>query len=370
MSGTGPNFDKSNATLVVEHIPEDKLDETSIKDFFGTFGTVTEVNVQSYKKLATVKFERWDMAKKAYDSPAPIFDNRFVKVFWFKPDPNRATPVAASPSAGGRVKAQSPPPQLSKLADEGDIDMEDFKRKSEEAQKAHEAKMARKKVHEEALKELERKKEELLKMEQEQKRILMEKLAKRKAVSGAAVSPPPGAAATTEAPNGSSTTPAQTPPPGQTAASTTTTTSTTTAAAAAPSADTETVALRAQLEALEEEAKFLGIDQASETGSFRGRGSFRSRATTFRGAGLGRGVVRGGGYTSAYVPPGAGKPYVTGYRGRGGAVPVWGRGGATMKLDNRPKKVAVGGVDGIGGGERNEALRQYLLVSTLLLSFT
>ena len=362
ISGTGPNYDKSNSTLVVEHIPEEKLDESSIRAFFGTFGTVVEVTLQPWKKFATVKFERWDMAKKAYDSPAPIFDNRFVKVFWYKPqaEANATTQLPVAGGGGNSRVGGSPPPQLSKLADEEVmLDLEEFKRKTEEAQKAHEEKMKKKKEHEERMKELERKKGELLKMEMEQKRILMEKLAKRKfprvtgGAAGKATAIAPSVREETIHPtttNGAAITSpetGQTPPELQSLAS----------VAPPSSANLDTEALRAQLEALEAEAKSLGIDHPADpystSYSARGRGTFRARAGSFRGA------TRGVSYHSPYVPPGAGKPYVSGYRGRGVANASKGRGGA-MRLDNRPKRVSVrfGVVEGA-----DEALRQYLLVN-------
>ena len=366
IAGTGPNYDKSNSTLVVEHIPEDKLDESSIKTFFSQFGAVVEVSVQSWKKLATVKFERWDGAKRAYDSPAPIFDNRFVKVFWYKPSVDASARIA-SPSVvsgvgggipGGSRAGGSPPPQLSKLADEEEpLDMEEFKRKTEEAQKAHEEKMKKKKEHEEKMRELEKKKEELLKMEMEQKRILMEKLAKRKA---GVVAVPATATAATPAVES----------PAKTASPVNETTDSAAAqamdaqslpqptakvTAAPPATDAETEALRAQLEALEAEAKSLGLDhsQADPNAPYypsRGRGAFRARAA-FRGASR-------GGYHSPYIPPGAGKPYIPGYRGRGGSLAARGRGGA-MRLDNRTRRVSVKLPE--EGGD--EALREYLFVS-------
>ena len=362
ISGTGPNYDKSNSTLVVEHIPEEKLDESSIRAFFEAFGTVVEVTLQPWKKLATVKFERWDMAKKAYDSPAPIFDNRFVKVFWYKPQAEASASTQSPVAAGGtnsRVGG-SPPPQLSKLADEEVmLDLEEFKRKTDEAQKAHEEKMKKKKEHEERMKDLERKKGELLKMEMEQKRILMEKLAKRKVsrVIGAAAGkegPPmviePSIKEATTTTNGAATASlekGQSSPDLQSFPS----------VALSTSANLDTEALRAQLEALEAEAKSLGIDHPvdpySTSYSARGRGTLRARAGSFRGA------TRGGAYHPTYVPPGAGKPYVSGYRGRGVVTASRGRGGA-MRLDNRPKRVSVRFRDVEGA---DEALRQYLLVN-------
>lgn len=361
ISGTGPSYDKSNSTLVVEHIPEDKLDENSIKTFFGQFGAVVEVGVQPWKKLATVKFDRWDGAKKAYDSPAPIFDNRFVKVFWHKPSVDVGARIT-SPSAGGAgggvsggVRAGgSPPPQLSKLADEEEpLDMEEFKRKTEEAQKAHEEKMKKKKEHEEKMKELEKMKEELLKMEMEQKRILMEKLAKRKT---GAVATTAGAPAAKEESPAKAASPAKEVANGTVAKITDAQSSpqlAATAAVAPPATDAETEALRAQLEALEAEAKSLGLDQSQADPSApyypsRGRGAFRARAA-FRGASRGS-------YHASYVPPGAGKPYIPGYRGR--ASVTRGRGGA-MRLDNRTRRVSVKLPE--EGGD--EALREYLFVS-------
>ena len=371
MSSTGPNFDKSNTTLVVEHIPEDKLDETSVTEFFSAFGPVSEVSINKYRKLATIKFERWDQAKKAYDSPAAIFDNRFVKVFWQKQDPMSqqlpSRPSNVTPGSVVPARGKSPPPQLSKLADEGEIDMEEFKRKSEEAQKAYEAKVARKKLHEEATKELERKKEELLRMEKEQKRILMAKLAKRKsvvakkpAVVANSAKAEEGAAGTVNGSSSTKTAEAADASQGEqvtapTIATLNPTTTTTTSAAT----DTETEALRAQLEALEAEAKSLGIDQtwydpssADATTSYRGRGRglpFRGGTPrVFRGA-----ASRGrGGYHSPYVPPGTGAPYFRGGRGRGGGA---------MRLDNRTKRVSVAVKGGMDAEGRDEALRQYLL---------
>ena len=320
ISGTGPSYDRSNSTLVVEHIPDDKLDETIIKEFFGEFGTVTGVELVRQKHLAMVKFERWDMARKAYDSPAPIFDNRFIKVFWLKsnPDQNGASSKPAEPT-------EAPP----KLADEMEINMEGFKRKQEEAQRAHDAKRAKKKANEDAAKELERRKEELLKMQLEERRKLEEKLAKKKA--GASASPPSG-----------------TGPPASDAAG------------SVKSKDdaATTAALKAQLQALEEEARALGIDNHAgedpfDLSGFRGRG--RARGFASRG-------VRGGYFPrgrAAYVPPyGA-------YRGRGAFAMARGRGG-TLKLDNRTRKVTVSAAD--LRGSKDEEFRHYLMVGTSALT--
>ncbi|RPB01210.1 hypothetical protein L873DRAFT_1842571 [Choiromyces venosus 120613-1] len=309
LSGTGPSYDRSNTTLVVEHIPDDKLEESAIKAFFSEFGNVLKVDVTPNKQLATVKFERWDMARKAYDSPAPIFDNRFVKVFWYKPNAEQNGTAAVAAAAASKQKEPSP------VADEMEIDMEEFKKKQEEAQKAHEAKMLKKKANEEAAKELERRKEELQRMQLEEKRKLEEKLAKKLARSAATSASPPASG------------PSPAPEDAKAAI---------------------TAALEAQLRSLEAEAQSLGIEGsdsgAPEYGTYRGRGRGRF---PFR--------ARGG-----YVPRGRGAyvPTYGSYRGRGAFPAARGRGG-TLKLDNRTRKVTVSAADLRGG--KDEEFRHYLM---------
>lgn len=314
ISGMGPSYDRSNMTLVVEHIPDDKLTESAIREFFASFGTVTAVEVQPSKRLATVAFERWSMAKKAYDSPAPIFDNRFVKVFWHKPDSTAAPAPVLVPKPADN--------------DDEEMDMEDFKRRQEDAQRAYEAKMAKKKANEEAAKELEKRTQELLALQMEEKRKLMEKLSRKIAGrSASAGSPPPQAkSASPPAANGDK-----------------------------PKDEAMTAALKAQLEALEAEARALGIE--GNTGEEFDLAGFRGR-----GRGRGRFAPRGRG---GYVPRGRGAPYTPygGYRGRGGFQPARGRGG-TLKLDNRPRKVAISAPD--LKGEKDEDFRHYLMVGLFL----
>ncbi|KAH8698187.1 hypothetical protein GQ44DRAFT_84725 [Phaeosphaeriaceae sp. PMI808] len=82
----GPSFDRTNMTLVVEQIPEVEFSEDNIRGFFSQFGTIVEIQMQAYKSLAIIKFEDHTAASKAYNSPKAVFDNRFVKVYWYKQD--------------------------------------------------------------------------------------------------------------------------------------------------------------------------------------------------------------------------------------------------------------------------------------------
>jgi RNA-binding protein 26 len=328
----GPNQDRSITTVVVENIPEDKFQEETVRKFFSAFGNIQDVQMQGYKRLALVKYDDWASAKRAYDSPKVIFDNRFVKVYWYKPESVPKPPV----STNGTVKAGSPTP--SKKASEGEmeIDMEDFKRRQEEAQRAHEEKMRKKKETEDAKKELEKRREELLRNQAEEKRRLMERLAAKTASGEAAASKSPSAPGTPGAEIGIN---------GATANGG--------AEGKQVKASSQTEALRAQLAALEAEARSLGIDSTlSEDG------------WSARGRGRGRGAFRGRG---SYAPRGYGgyDSFRGGYRGRGGPFAARGRGGA-MKLDNRTKKVAVSGIS--FDSNKDESLRQYLLVRSFLSS--
>ncbi|KAI5781448.1 hypothetical protein EDC01DRAFT_238266 [Geopyxis carbonaria] len=326
-SATGPSFDRANVKLVIENVPEDKLTEGSMKEFFSKFGNVTDVEIHQHKNFAILKFEQWEMAKAAYDSPAPIFDNRFVKVFWHRPS-DASSSTSPSPMEARAKRFGSPgksadhhhshhyqqPPR----EEEMEIDIEEVKRKQEELQKAHEEKMARKKKNEEAAAALQKMKDDLMARQAEEKRKLYEKLAKKHAAAASAKSASP----VTDA-SGAAGSPAP----------------------ELSKSDSMTAALKAQLEALEAEAQALGIDanqsaaadDAFDLAGFRGRGA-RGRgrfATRARGAYRGR-----GGYDASAA------------RGRG-------RGAPTMKLDNRTRRVTVTAPD--LKGDREEDFRHYLI---------
>lgn len=292
-SSAGPNEDTTITTIVVEQIPEDKLSEESVREFFSQFGEIVDVSLQPHRKLALITYDSHASAKRAWSSPKVIFDNRFVKVYWYRPKPERNNEQRPGEAAEGPA-----------------FDPEEFQRQQEEAQKAHEEKMQKRKETEEAKQALEQQRDELLKKQQEEKERLLQRL-KEKGISNG-----------TGAEDGQA------------------------ESAADENVSEQTKQLRAQLASLEAEAKTLGIDpnQAPSYG-YRGRGrgfpSYRGR---------GGFAPRGRGYDPSYRG---------GYRGRGA---FRGRGGGVLRLDNRPRRIAV---SGINNSEKDEAFRQYLIVSTL-----
>ena len=307
-SQAGPNFDQSNTTIVVEQIPEEKFDQQSVRDFFSAFGSIEDIDMRPYKHLAIVKFGDYWAARRAYESPKVIFDNRFVKVYWYKPE-NLPT------SRDGLDNVQ---PSTPVKEDAPAFDKEEFERNATAAQRKLEEKKSLMKETEAKRKVLEQQTEELVRKQAEEKRKLMEKLASK----GAPESKSPKSIA-----NGSLS-------------------QTNGTDHKSDGASAQTKALRAQVAALEAEARSLGLDTALTESPWpsRGRG---------RGGGRGRGSYRGwegfagreGSFDSARGSS----------RGRGSFFS--GRG---YNLDNRTKKVSVSGVD--MSDTKDEALRQHLLV--------
>lgn len=188
------------------------------------------------------------------------------------------------------------------------FNQEEFEKQQQEAQKSHEERMKKRQEAEEAKQALERQRDELMKKQQEEKSRLLQRLG---------VAPSNGSEGAEEDSS---------------------------MQVEDENVSDETKKLRAQLAALEAEAQTLGLDANADAsfgrGGYRGRGGFR-----------GRGGYRGRG---TYDPS-----YRGGYRGRGGFAPR-GRGGV-LRLDNRPRRVAVSGVS--LHSEKDEALRQHLMVS-------
>lgn len=318
-SMAGPNRDRSNTTIVIESIPEDHFTEDAVRHFFSEFGTIAEVTMQPYKRLAIVKYEDFDSATRAWKSPKTIFDNRFVKVYWYKPDSHKQR---GDDFANGNSTMADASNGAAK-GDEDMIDMVEFTAKQAEAQKAYEDKMKKLKDAEAQREEVERK----LREQADERRELMQKLAaKTKGKDGELTESGDGLSIDEQ--DGAA-----------------------------------TDALKAKLAALEAEAASIGLDPLDPSDSAP------DYAYGFRGRG--RGTYRGrGGY--ALRGRGGYDPSRGGYRGRGNHFAANGRGGV-MRWDNRPKRVnvALTPLEEAAGweGEKDEALRSYLFVRFGCLCF-
>ncbi|KAI1276179.1 hypothetical protein F5Y07DRAFT_367426 [Xylaria sp. FL0933] len=310
-AANGPNYDKTKTAIVVQNIPSENFTEDQVRGYFSQFGNIVDVSMQHQNRLATIKFDSWEAANAAWSSPKVIFDNRFVKVFWYKEEGSDETTLNGKPvknGVNGHLDGSAP-------ADESnttnpDFDMEEFHRKQLEAQKIYDEKLKKRQEIESKLQEIEERQKALREQQAEARRLLQEKLKANGTKDGSSL--------TAEI-------------------------STTEDGDKKPSAQTE--ALRARLAALEKEASQLGIDpdeHHDDNTSWIPRGRGHSRGYRGRGAFAPR-AVRGG----------------HGYRGRGGTIESRHAAYAAYSLDNRPKVVALSGVD-FTIPENDEALRQYL----------
>ncbi|KAJ4012867.1 hypothetical protein NW752_006138 [Fusarium irregulare] len=288
-SADGPNYDRTKSTIVVENIPEENFDDEQVREFFSQFGKILEISMQPYKHLAIVKYDKWGSANAAYQSPKVIFDNRFVKVFWYKTKTDELPPSA--PIQGANWSDDPMATEEDEL--EPEIDMEEFQRKQEEEQKKHQEREAKRAEIEQKRQEIEKQQHELLARHREENEKLQARLADLQGGQG----------------DGSS---------------------------------SGTNMLRAKLAALEQEAKLLGLDPNAEeeaSSSWPPRGGYRGRAG-YRGRG--------------FAPRGRGS-----YRGRGGGGNMHAA-YAQYSIDNRPKKIAIKGVD-FSAPDKDEMLRHFLL---------
>ena len=312
-SYNGPNHDHSITTIVVEQIPEEHFDEQAVRGFFSTFGSIGEVTMQPYKRLAIVKYDDYGSARRAYDSPKVIFDNRFVKVYWYKPENADAAGVPANGDT-------SKPSVDVSGGEEQSYDKQKFERDTMAAQKRLDEKKSLLRETEAKRQALEKQREDLARRQADEKRKLMEKLAAKGNLKDMDIdSSSPSSELTKLSTNGSG--------DGKVSA--------------------QTKALRAQVAALEAEARSLGLDSVLTEDPYAYRG---------RGRGRGRGSYRGweafGGRGTSFDSSRGG------FRGRGGYR--GGRGSSFYNLDNRTRKVGVTGIT--FDIDKDEALRQYLLV--------
>ena len=317
-SHSGPNHDHNVTTIVVEQIPEEYFDEQTVRSFFSTFGSISEVTMQPYKRLALVKYDDYGAARQAYDSPKVIFDNRFVKVYWYKPE------NANTPSLSTNGDASKPSVDASG-AEEQSYDKEKFERDAMAAQKRLDEKKSLMRETEAKRQALEKQREDLARRQADEKKKLMEKLAAKGRQKEGLEPSSPSTEVAKPSTNGSDD--------------------------GAVSAQTK--ALRAQVAALEAEARSLGLDSVltEDPWAYRGRGRGRGRGS-YRGWEAFGG--RGTSYDSIRGSP----------RGRGGFR--GGRATSVYNLDNRTKKVGVVGI--AFDMDKDEALRQYLLVSGPIIS--
>ena len=292
------------ATIFVEYIPPERCQEDAVREFFSQYGNVLQVEVNHRRRTALVKYGDHAAAKTAFESPKVVFDNRFVRVRWFRPDMahhfGHAQPVT--------------PPSGTALTDDGQ-----FQRHQEEKQRAYEERSKTRQAMDDAKKDIRSRRERMTKEREE----LMRKLA---AAEGHHLSES----------SESSARPAST------------------AGLGKDGTDPKIQALRDQLAQMQAEAKSLGIDHPdtpSHTSDHRAGSLSHGRSSGPPGR-------RGGGGGGGYSFRGRGGHWI----GSRAIAPgfVRGRDPSVRKIDHRPKNIAVSGVDFDADGTKEESLRSYL----------
>ncbi|XP_059151485.1 RNA-binding protein 26-like [Physella acuta] len=81
-------YKTGNLTLEVRKIPPEFNNIAKLNEHFGKFGNLTNIQVkyQNDQGAALISFSNNGEATAAYRSPEPVFNNRFIKLFWHNPE--------------------------------------------------------------------------------------------------------------------------------------------------------------------------------------------------------------------------------------------------------------------------------------------
>ncbi|KAF2221020.1 hypothetical protein BDZ85DRAFT_320993 [Elsinoe ampelina] len=327
-SSAAPESDSK--AIVVEQIPAEHFNEESVRDFFSEFGMIEDVEMQEVRKLAIVKYTDHEGARSAFKSPKVVFDNRFVKVYWYHPEAleqqnghgHRGGRGRGRGGMNGERKHRNSDTNMSEPNLEDQIDPVEFRKQQEGAQQRFEELKAAKARREEL--------EAKMAAQASERAALLQKLAEKTKTE-------------TPNPNNPSTNGADIHGIGLSTAST----------PAPPSTSSQTDALKAKLAALEAEARSIGINPDIPAPN--------STYQDFAPRGRGRGFVPRGGFHGR-----GGYPHRGGWRGRGAYGGL--QGGAVKRLDNRPRGFSVVFEQGKKYEDMQEGLRQYLLFSDQIQS--
>ncbi|KAF7732821.1 hypothetical protein EC973_000097 [Apophysomyces ossiformis] len=169
--GSGPYdrrsvpFDRTSTTISVQNIPSEMCQLATVNDYFSRFGTITNITIHAPQQKAIIQFSTRAEAEAAHSSPDPIFDNRFVKVFWYRENKPAETKPPAPPT-------NEPDPEL-------------LAARAAEFAKLREEKKKMRQERVKSVLEAHKQKQELLERQIAEQKKLMEKLTSSKDMSRA-----------------------------------------------------------------------------------------------------------------------------------------------------------------------------------------
>ncbi|CAF0923485.1 unnamed protein product [Adineta steineri] len=98
------------ATLEIRKIPVESNTISKLNEHFSKFGTVTNVQIafDGSPDSALIAYGTFQEAETAYKNPEPLFNNRFIKIFWHNPNKIQ-NPISSSSDVSSTKKPISPP---------------------------------------------------------------------------------------------------------------------------------------------------------------------------------------------------------------------------------------------------------------------
>ena len=110
-----PGANNTNTSLEVRKIPRDMNNISKLNEYFGRFGTLTNVQVsfEGDPEAALVSFASNAQAFAAYKNSEPLFNNRFIKVFFHrsKDKKEQGDESDSTTSAPSSTTPTPPPPK-------------------------------------------------------------------------------------------------------------------------------------------------------------------------------------------------------------------------------------------------------------------
>jgi hypothetical protein len=185
-----PPRQQQGTTLVIDNIPPEHCQMTTINDYFKKFGSITNISLQSHKAL--VSFNTHEEAEAAHQSPDAIFDNRFVKVYWHKENTGDSSQAGGNNTSGFRhantnsedgntsqrndrqQPTDAPAPSSHTHTNEPDPAI--VAAKAAELQRLKDEKLKKRQEHMQGILELQKQKEQLLQRQIDQQKQLLAKL--------------------------------------------------------------------------------------------------------------------------------------------------------------------------------------------------
>lgn len=195
--GDGPGGDGygpppvAKTTLRVSNVDPRYVNMTKLSLHFSKFGNVVNVQMRPAHKCAYVQYASEEEAKKAFHSPIPVCNNRFIEVKWARFDakgPDGAPPAAEQDAAevkegGEGADKAAAPPASSASGEEAKAEAEAVKEMTPEELRAAALEKGRKVLEEkrellEKQRQLKKQKEELIKRQLAQQKEMLERMSR------------------------------------------------------------------------------------------------------------------------------------------------------------------------------------------------